>query len=90
MRNRVLPALLSMALVVCLGGMYLWSGMGGMAGAKTCQSGNTIKYDNCKSCPNLGKYTSCPACSVCTYEECSNKYYVTGCASGCTDLCSDC
>ena len=64
--------------------------MGGMAGAKTCQSGNTIKYDNCKSCPNLGKYTSCPACSVCTYEECSNKYYVTGCASGCTDLCSDC
>ena len=64
--------------------------MGGMAGAKTCQSGNTIKYDNCKSCPNLGKYTSCPACSLCTYEACSNKYYVTGCASGCTDLCSDC
>ena len=64
--------------------------MGGMAGAKTCQSGNKIKYDNCKPCPNFGKYTSCPACSVCTYEACSNKYYVTGCAAGCTDLCSDC
>ena len=64
--------------------------MGGMAGAKTCKSGNTIKYDNCKPCPNLGQYETCPSCSICSYEECSNKYYVTGCTSGCTDLCSDC
>ena len=44
--------------------------MGGAAGAETCQSGDVIKYDNCKPCPNLGKYTTCPQGMICEYEEC--------------------
>ena len=64
--------------------------MGGAAGAKTCQSGDVIKYDNCKPCPNLGTYTTCPSCSVCEYEKCSGLWYVTGCKDGCTDYCDYC
>ena len=64
--------------------------MGGAAGAKTCQSGDVIKYDNCKPCPNLGNLTSCPSCSVCEYEKCSGLWYVTGCKDGCTDYCDYC
>ena len=64
--------------------------MGGEAGAETCQSGNTIKYDNCKPCPNLGTYTSCPSGSVCEYEDCSGLWYATGCKSGYTDYCDYC
>ena len=56
--------------------------MGGAAGAKTCQSGDVIKYDNCKPCPNKGKYTTCPTGAVCEYEECSGLWYVTSCQSG--------
>ena len=56
--------------------------MGPASGAKTCQSGSQIKYDNCKSCPNLGTYTTCPSPYTCAYEECSNRYYKTGCQSG--------
>ena len=64
--------------------------MGGAVGAETCLSGDTIKYDNCKPCPNLGTLTSCPSCSVCSYEECSGLWYVTGCQNGCTDYCDFC
>ena len=64
--------------------------MGGAAGAKTCQSGDVIKYDNCKPCPNLGNLTSCPSCSVCEYEKCSGLWYVTGCKDDCTDYCDYC
>ena len=56
--------------------------MGGEVGAKTCLSGSQIKYDNCKACPNLGTLSSCPSPFTCTYEECSNRYYKTGCQSG--------
>ena len=56
--------------------------MGGAAGAKTCQSGDLIKYDNCKPCPNKGKYTTCPTGAVCEYEECSGLWYITDCQSG--------
>ena len=56
--------------------------MGGEAGAATCMSGSQIKYDNCKPCPNLGTLTSCPSPFTCTYEECSNRYYKSGCLSG--------
>ena len=56
--------------------------LGGAAGAKTCQSGNKTKYDNCKPCPNLGKYSSCPEGAVCTREDCSGLWYITGCQSG--------
>ena len=56
--------------------------MGGDTGAKTCMSGSQIKYDNCKPCPNLGTLSSCPSPFTCTYEECSNSYYKSGCQSG--------
>ena len=64
--------------------------MGGEAGAKTCLSGTTTMYDNCKACPNLGEYTTCPSCTICQYEECSGLWYATGCATNCTDYCDFC
>ena len=64
--------------------------LGGEAGAKACLSGTVVKYSECKLCPNLGTYTTCPACSVCTYEQCSSKFYVTGCKTGCADYCDYC
>ena len=64
--------------------------MGGEAGAKTCLSGTTTKYDNCKACPNLGEYTTCPSCTICQYEECSGLWYATGCATNCADYCDFC
>ena len=64
--------------------------MGGEAGASTCLSGTTTMYDNCKACPNLGEYTTCPSCTICQYEECSGLWYATGCATNCTDYCDFC
>ena len=64
--------------------------MGGEAGAKTCLSGTTTKYDNCKPCPQLGEYTTCPSCTICQYEECSGLWYATGCATNCADYCDFC
>ena len=64
--------------------------MGGETGAKTCLSGTTTMYDNCKACPNLGEYTSCPSCTICQYEECSGLWYTTGCATNCADYCDFC
>ena len=64
--------------------------MGGETGAKTCLSGTTTMYDNCKACPNLGEYTTCPSCTICQYEECSGLWYATGCATNCTDYCDFC
>ena len=71
--------------------------MGPDTGAQTCMSGSQIKYDNCKPCPNLGTLSSCPSPFTCTYEECSNRYYKSGCQSSydwnasaqtCTPQCS--
>ena len=59
-------------------------------GASTCQSGNQVKCSECKKCPNLGTESECPPCTVCTFEECSNLYIVTGCKVGCTDYCNYC
>ena len=60
------------------------------AGAESCTdtngAGYVTKYNKCKSCPNLGTYTSCPTGYTCTFEDCSNKYYITGCATGYVDL----
>ena len=64
--------------------------MGGEAGASTCLSGTTTMYDNCKACPNLGEYTTCPSCTICQYEECSGLWYATGCATNCADYCDFC
>ena len=56
--------------------------VGPETGANTCLSGTTTLYDNCKPCPNLGIYDSCPSPYTCSFEDCSNKYYPTGCKSG--------
>ena len=64
--------------------------MGCADGATACQSGNTTLCSDCKKCPNLGTESECPPCTVCTFEECSNLYIVTGCKSGCTDWCDYC
>ena len=64
--------------------------MGGAAGAETCQSGDVIKYDNCKPCPNLGKYTTCPQGMICEYEECSGLWYMTTCQNNYTYYCGLC
>ena len=56
--------------------------MGPEAGANTCQSGTTTKYDNCKPCPNECSMDSCPSPYTCKKEECSNKYCKNGCQSG--------
>ena len=64
--------------------------MGCADGATACQSGNTTLCSECKKCPNLGTESECPPCSVCTFEECSNLYVVTGCATNCTDWCDYC
>ena len=49
--------------------------------ANSCLSGTTTMYDNCKPCPNKGTLTSCPSPYTCTYEECSGRYYKSGCKS---------
>ena len=59
-------------------------------GADSCLSGNKVLCEACPSCPNLGTESECPPCTVCTFEECSNLYIVTGCKSGCTDWCDYC
>ena len=64
--------------------------MGGEAGAETCQSGDVIKYNNCKPCPNLGKYTTCPQGMICEYEECSGLWYMTTCQNNYTYYCGFC
>ena len=56
--------------------------MGPDTGATTCLSGTTTKYDNCKPCQNKGTLTNCPSPYTCTYEECSGRYYKSGCKSG--------
>ncbi len=58
--------------------------MGGDTDAQTCMSGSQIKYDNCKPCPNLGTLSSCPVGAKCTFEACSNLYYITSCKTNYT------
>ena len=59
-------------------------------GATTCSTGDKVMCSECPPCPNLGTESECPPCTVCTFEECSNLYIVTGCKSGCTDWCDYC
>ena len=51
-------------------------------GAEVCWRGDTPTYSSCKPCANLGDLDSCPAHYVCKYEDCSKKYYKTGCEDG--------
>ena len=63
--------------------------LGYEAGAESCTENGVTKYNKCKSCPNLGTYTTCPAGYACSFEDCSNKYYITGCATKFTNI-EDC
>lgn len=53
---------------------------GAAPGAKICYSGDTPKYNSCKSCANECTLAACPKGSDCTYESCSGKYCAIGCA----------
>ncbi|MBE6458414.1 MAG: hypothetical protein E7010_01215 [Alphaproteobacteria bacterium] len=63
----------------------------------TCGTGITCKTQapsgcsgciECNTCPNEGTLASCPEGYACTYEECSQKYYITGCATNYTYYCT--
>ena len=56
--------------------------LGGMIGADSCLSGSHMMYSECRPCPYLGEYDVCPEGMVCAFEECSNLWYATGCATG--------
>ena len=60
--------------------------LGPIFGTETCLSGTTTLYKECNTCPNIGKYSSSsPECSApftCSYEDCSGKYYQSGCVEG--------
>ena len=43
-----------------------------------CLNGGKF-YKSCKTCANNGTLDDCPAGMACTLEQCSGKYYVTGC-----------
>ena len=55
---------------------------GAEIGAKSCQSGSKVLYDNCKKCLYECTLSSCPAYTVCSYEDCSGLYCATGCVEG--------
>ena len=63
---------------------------GGQAGASACLSGTNMMYSSCRPCEYKGTLDSCPVGAVCSFEECSSKWYVTGCKSGYTDYCGYC
>lgn len=65
---------------------YKLCDLGGEGGAKKCTMGGLDYFSACKSCPNLGTHASCPKGYACTYENCSKKYYITGCATGNVDV----
>ncbi len=58
------------------------TGTGPEDGAEVCWRGDTPTYSSCKPCANLGELEVCPAHYICEYEECSGKYYKTGCEEG--------
>ena len=69
-------------------GFQMCGDLGPVFGTETCLSGTTTLYKECKTCPNIGKYSSSsPECSApytCSYEDCSGKYYQSGCVEGFT------
>ena len=51
-----------------------------------CLKDGVKYYNNCKTCDNKCTLDKCPDGNVCEYEDCSQKYCVTGCAVGYMDL----
>ena len=62
------------------------SDLGPVTPTDYCLMNGTKYYNNCKTCENKCSLSSCPAGNVCEYEDCSQKYCVTGCATGYKDL----
>lgn len=65
---------------------------GGAAGAQRCTMNGTDYWSSCQSCQNLGEYASETECRqngayLCTLEDCSNKWYRSGCASNAVSWC---
>ena len=50
-----------------------------------CLNGGRF-YKSCKTCANIGTLDSCPIGMACTLEQCSGKFYVTGCGTGYTSI----
>lgn len=62
---------------------------GGAENSLSCQSGDIIKYNICKECPNAcPENSSCPTGAVCQFDSCSGSYCPTGCKTGYTNYCS--
>ena len=55
-------------------------------GDGTCWKDGYEYCQNCKACPNLGTFDTCPAGYICELEVCSEKYYPTGCAVNAEDI----
>ena len=62
------------------------SDMGPVTPSDYCLKDGVKYYNNCKTCENKCTLSSCPDGNVCEYEDCSQKYCVTGCAVGYKDL----
>ena len=75
-------------------GFQICGDLGPIAGTETCLSGTTTLYRECKTCDNNGTLTTCPEGYDCTFEDCSGKWYITGCAVNydnyCTTPITDC
>ena len=64
------------------------SDLGPVTPSDYCLLNGVKYYNNCKTCENKCSLSSCPAGNVCEYEDCSQKYCVTGCAVGYTNWCT--
>ena len=62
------------------------SDMGPVTPSDYCLKDGVKYYNNCKTCENKCTLDKCPAGNICEYEDCSQKYCVTGCAVGYKDL----
>ena len=75
-------------------GFQICGDLGPIAGTETCLSGTTTLYKECKTCDNNGTLSSCPEGYDCAFEDCSGKWYITGCAVNydnyCTTPITDC
>ncbi len=59
---------------------------GGYSIGESCHDGCNTKW-RCKDlCPYKGTLSSCPNGYVCTLEECSSKFYISGCRVGDIDI----
>ena len=75
-------------------GFQICGDLGPVSGTETCLSGTTTLYRECKTCDNNGTLTTCPEGYDCAFEDCSGKWYITGCEVNydnyCTTPITDC